>query len=495
MAQDKVLDAGTQTVTSQGQGSLIDEVLAETKMRPSDEAYGIAREGVQALMKELLKPNAAPGVNRNAIDSMIGEIDKRLEAQVNAILHEKNFQKLESSWRSLRYLMENIQFRENIKVEILNVSKEDLAADLEDAADLSRSGFFKVAYSDEYGQFGGEPYGVILGNFDVNPNAPDMQMLNRVAAVAAMTHAPFITNAGPEFFGSETFEGLPKLKDLKSLLEGPQYAKWNGFRENPDSCYVGLCMPRFLLRVPYNERDNPVKAFNFTEEVVGTHNNYLWGHASTAMATRIAESFAEYRWCPNIIGPQSGGTVRNLPLHQYEAMGEVQTKVPTEVMLTERREYELSEEGFIPLTFRKDSDNACFFSANSAQKPKFFGNSPEAKAEETNFRLGTQLPYMFVITRLAHYLKVIQREQLGSFKERVDLERELNAWIGQYVSDMDNPAPGVRARRPLRKARIMVEDVPGQAGWYQCKIEVQPHIKYMGASFTLSLVGRLDKGK
>ena len=210
-------------------------------------------------------------------------------------------------------------------------------------------------------------------------------------------------------------------------------------------------------------------------------------------ATRVADSFAKYRWCPNIIGPQAGGSVEALPLHQYESMGEVQTKVPTEIMLTERREYELSEEGIIGLTFRKDSDNACFFSANSVQKPKTFGQSAEGKAAETNYRLGTQLPYMFIMTRLSHYLKVLQREQIGSWKERSTLETELNTWLGQYVSEMDDPPAGVRSRRPLRAAKIKVEEVEGQPGWYKCSIQVRPHFKYMGASFELSLVGKLDK--
>ncbi|MCZ7682599.1 MAG: type VI secretion system contractile sheath large subunit [Sandaracinaceae bacterium] len=212
-----------------------------------------------------------------------------------------------------------------------------------------------------------------------------------------------------------------------------------------------------------------------------------------ALATRVADSFAKYRWCPNIIGPQAGGAVESLPLHQYEAMGEIQTKCPTEVQLTERREYEMSEQGFIGLVFRKDSDNAAFFSANSAQKPKIFANTPEGKAAETNYRLGTQLPYMFIITRLSHYLKVLQREQIGTWKERADLERELNTWIKQYVVDMENPAPGVRSRKPLRAAQVTVEDVEGQPGWYRCGLKVRPHFKYMGASFTLSLVGKLDK--
>jgi type VI secretion system protein ImpC len=207
----------------------------------------------------------------------------------------------------------------------------------------------------------------------------------------------------------------------------------------------------------------------------------------------VADSFAKYRWCPNIIGPQAGGAVEDLPLHQYKAMGEIQTKIPTEIQLTERREFELSEEGFIGLTFRKDSNNAAFFSANSCQKAKIFADTPEGKADELNFRLGTQLPYMFVVTRLAHYLKVMQREQIGTWKEKEDLQRELNNWIRQYVADMENPAPAVRSRKPLRAAQITVDDVPGQPGWYRCGLKVRPHFKYMGASFTLSLVGKLDK--
>jgi type VI secretion system protein ImpC len=252
-------------------------------------------------------------------------------------------------------------------------------------------------------------------------------------------------------------------------------------------------MPRFLLRLPYGKESVPVKSFGYEEHSTGGHDKYLWGNASYAFATRLADSFAKFRWCPNIIGPAAGGTVEDLPLHQYQAMGEIQTKIPTEVLISERREFELSEEGFIALTMRKDADNACFFSANSTQKPKTFGQSAEGKDAETNYKLGTQLPYLFIVNRLAHYIKVLQREQIGSWKERGDLERELNNWIRQYVADMDNPAPGVRGKRPLRQAQISVEDVPGDAGWYKVDLRVRPHFKYMGAFFTLSLVGKLDK--
>ena len=392
-----------------------------------------------------------------------------------------------------KYVIDKVDFRENIRVEVINATKEDLLNDFEDTPEIPKSGLYRTVYSNEYGVFGGKPYGLLCANFDFGPGPQDLQLLGKLASIATMAHAPLITNSSPEFFGEQSFLPLPAMKDLDSLFESPQYARWRSFRESEDARYVGLCMPRFLLRLPYGEKTVPVKGFNFSEDVIGQHDSYLWGHASNAMVTRIADSFAKYRWCPNIIGPQAGGAVDSLPLHQYEAMGEIQTKIPTEVMLTERREYELSEQGFIGLTFRKDSDGAAFFSANSAQKAKTFGNSEEGKAAETNYRLGTQLPYMFIMSRLAHYLKVLQREQIGTWKERQDLERELNRWINQYVADMDDPAPGVRSRRPLRQAAIKVENVEGQPGWYRCSLQVRPHFKYMGASFSLSLVGKLDK--
>jgi type VI secretion system protein ImpC len=476
------------------EGTLLEQLLAESRIKPSDEGYEVARRGVAAFIAEMLAPNkVAEKVDRSAVDGMIAEVDKKLSAQVNEIMHHPDVQKLESAWRSLRFSIERIDFRENIKVDLLSVDRDTIQADLEDAPDLTKSGLYRLVYSNEYGVFGGKPYGVMNVNFEFGPGPVDVEFLRRVSSIAAMSHVPVIANASPSFFGEKSFQSLPTLKDLKSIFEGPQYARWVGFRESEDARYLGLCLPRFLLRVPYGEKSVPVKAFNFEEDVVGQHDRYLWGYASNALVTRIAESFARYRWSPNIIGPQAGGTVENLPLHTFESMGELQNKVPTEILITERREYELSEEGFISLVYRKDADNACFFSANSAQKAKTFGNTAEGKAAETNYRLGTQLPYMFIMTRLAHYIKVLQREQIGSWKERTTLERELNRWIGQYVADMEDPAPSVRSQRPLRQAKVSVEDVEGQPGWYRCSLKVRPHFKYMGASFTLSLVGKLDK--
>lgn len=475
------------------EGSLLETILSETKLNPGDEAYDVTKQGVQAFIAEMLKGREGQKIDRSAVDAMIAEVDQRMSAQLNEILHNPDFQKLESAWRSLKYVIDNVDFRENVRVNLLSVQKDELLEDFEDAPEITKSGLYRTVYSAEYGTFGGRPYGVMCSLYEFDTGPQDIELLQQCASVATMAHAPFLGNASPKLFGVESYEELPKLKDLQSLFEGPQYARWHSFRESEDSRYVGLCAPRMMLRLPYGKDNVPVKSFNFEEEVIGQHESYLWGYSSIALVTRVADSFAKYRWCPNIIGPTSGGAVEDLPLHQYKAQGEIQTKLPVECQLTERREFELAEEGLIGLTMRKGSDNAAFFSANSAQKPKVFPNTPEGKAAETNYRLGTQLPYMFIITRLSHYLKVLQREQIGSWKERGDLERELNEWIRQYVADMDNPAPGVRSRRPLRKAQIAVEDVEGQPGWYKCSLKVRPHFKYMGASFELSLVGKLDK--
>jgi type VI secretion system protein ImpC len=494
MADSEQIQKDVALATEQAEGSLLEQIMQETRMKPSDEGYNVAKRGVEAFITQLLEPKGeAQRVEKALVDQMIAELDKKLSVQVDEIMHHKGFQQLESAWRGLKYVVDKTNFRENIKLEILNVSKDRLLEDFEDTPELLKSGLYKHVYTAEYGQFGGSPVGAIIGNYDFTPGSQDMALLKSIASVSAMSHAPFIAAAAPQFFGVEDFEKLPNQKDLRSIFEGPKHAKWNAFRETEDSRYVGLTMPRFLLRLPYAQESNPVKAFNYEENVKNSHHDYLWGNTAFAFASRLTDSFAKYRWCPNIIGPQSGGAVDDLPLHHFESMGDIETKIPTEVLVSDRREFELAEEGFIALTMRKGSDNASFFSANSAQKPKTFGVSKEGKIAETNYKLGTQLPYMFIINRLAHYIKVLQREQIGSWKERTDLEIELNKWIKQYVSDQENPSADVRSRRPLREARIMVSDVEGDPGWYRVEMAVRPHFKYMGASFTLSLVGKLDK--
>jgi type VI secretion system protein ImpC len=487
-AQEQTQESTTEEV------SLLDEIVAATRLKPEDEGFSTTKQGISAFIDELVKPEReGVKISKDILDDMISSIDQKLSKQMNAILHNEDFQKLESSWRSLKYLVDHTDFRENTKIEILNVSKEDLLDDFEDAPEITKSGLYKTAYTAEYGQFGGQPYGLMVGNYEFSPGPQDISLLQNLAAVSTMTHAPFISAAGPQFFGLDSFEGLPNLKDLESIFEGPQYAKWQSFRESEDSRNIGLTVPHFLLRLPYGGDTVPAKTFDYTEDVSGGNSEFLWGNAAFTFASRMTESFAKYRWCANIIGPMGGGAVEDLPLYQYESMGNIETKIPTEIMLSERREFELAEEGFIGLTMRKGSDNAAFFSANSCQKPKSFGSSEEGKAAELNYKLGTQLPYNFVVGRLAHYMKVIQRENIGTWKSRTELESELNTWIRQYVSDQENPGPGVRSRKPLRKAQIEVSEVPGEPGWYRCSLKLQPHFKYMGASFTLSLVGKLDK--
>ena len=474
--------------------SLIDQLLATSNVKPGDAAYAVTKEGLQSFVASLLEPaHATDRVTASLADEMIADLDQKLGMQVDQILHNPEFQKLESAWRGMMFLVKNTDFRQNIKIGFMNATKDDLLSDFQDSPDITKSGLYKIAYTSEYGQFGGQPWGAMISNFDFGPGQEDVALLTSVASIAADAHAPFIGSAGASFFGLQDFAKLPDLKDLASIFEMPQYEMWNCFRDNDDSRNVGLVMPHFLLRTPYGDNTIPSKKFVYNEDVSGGNSNFLWGNASFAFASRLTDSFANYRWCANIIGPQGGGEVDVLPIYTYEAMGTLQAKIPTEVLISERREFELSEQGFIALTMRKDTNNASFFSANSAQKPKFYGNTPEGKIAETNYKLGTQLPYMFIIDRLAHYLKVLQRENIGTWKEKSDIQDELNKWISQYVADMEAPTPAVRSQRPLRQANITVEDVEGDPGWYRCNMMVRPHFKYMGAYFTLSLTGKLEK--
>jgi type VI secretion system protein ImpC len=472
--------------------NLLDEIVEASKLKPGESAYDITKAGLSAFLSEFITTNPDAKISAALVDDMILELDRKISSQVNAIIHNEEFSKLESSWRGLKYLVDQTDFRQNNKVQIMNVSKEDLLADFEDAPEIVKSGLYKQVYTAEYGQFGGQPISAIVANYDFGPGPQDIKLLTYAAQVGAMSHAPFIAAADKSFFGVDSWEDLPNLKDLHSIFEMPQYTAWRSFRESEDARYIGLTLPKFLLRLPYGPETTPTKKFVFKEDA-SENKEFCWGNTAFAFASRLNDSFAKYRWCTNIIGPQGGGAVESLPLYHFEAMGETQTKTPTQVLLSERREFELAEEGFIGLTMRKGSDNAAFFSANSAQAPKVFPNTPEGKEAETNFKLSTQLPYMMIMNRLAHYIKVIQRENIGTWKERADLESELNKWLSQYVTEMDSPDPTTRSKRPLRLAKVEVNDVEGDPGWYSVSIKARPHFKYMGASFTLSLTGKLDK--
>ncbi len=479
-------------VAAETEATLLSEIIAALPIEKDTPVLERIEAGVRGLIAFLIRTDSHT-VDVPSCDLIISELTHKMSLQINAIMHHALFQQLESAWRGLKFVVDRVQYRENILVEVLNVSKRDLLEDFQDAPEIPKCGLFRIVYSAEFGQFGGRPYGLLVGNYNFGPTPQDISLLGDCGAVATMAHAPFVAAAAPSFFGLDDFLRLPHLSELQALFEGPQYTKWQSFRESEDGRFVALCLPRFLLRLPYGPSTNRVKAFEYEEDVVANHERYLWGNAAFALATRVADSFAKYRWCPHIIGPSSGGTVDGLPLHEYEAMGHIQTKIPTEIMISERREYAIAQEGFIPFTYRPDTANACFFSANSVQKVKRFGLSKEGRQAELNHRLGTQLPYLFVIARLAHYIKVIQRENIGSWKERQDLEHELQKWLRQYVADQDVVSASVRARRPLRRAKITISDVAGNAGWYKIDLQVQPHFRYMGAVFHLGLVGRMDQ--
>lgn len=494
MADSKKVAAPQTDYAKEELPSLLEEIVAATKIQKTDEGYAVARQGVPALLTNLLTSEfATERIDNNAIDQVIAAIDQNISKVLDEVLHHKEFQAVASTWLGIKFLVDRTDFRANNRIKILDVSQQDLLADFEDSAEITKSGLYRHAYTDEYGTLGGKPYTAILANYEFGRGPQDMLLLQKASAVATMAHAPFIASVGAQFFGLNDIQELPSLKDLESLFEGPQYAKWRALREAEDSGSLGLVLPRFLLRLPFGSNTVPTKSFNY-EETVDSHNDYLWGNAVFAFGSLLTQSFSKYGWCVNIIGPQAGGTVHDLPLHVYEAMGADTIKTPTEVILSERRDNELADQGFIPLVFRKDSDNACFFSANTVLKPKKFGNTDEAKAAETNYKLNTQLPYRFIACQFARTMKVKTREDLGQFKEASDVQRELNTWIRGYVADQEAASPEVRARRPLRQASVTVTETPGEPGVYRHAIKLRPHFKYMGANIELSLVGRLDVG-
>lgn len=320
----------TKTPVAEAESSLIEQMLESIDIRPQEEAYSPARRGLEEIVRALLVPERKDmKVNQAMVVDMIAEMDRKLSAQVDAILHHATFQKLESAWRGLKLAVERTEFRENIQFEILNVSKEELLTDFLEAPDVTKSSLYKHLYTAEFGQFGGNPIGAMVANYEFGPGPQDVKLLQYVASVATMAHAPFLAAAGPKFFGMESFLRLPNLRDLKTHFEGPQYIKWNAFRDSEDARSVGLCLPRFLLRLPYSQEANPAKVFNYTESLSNGHESYLWGNTAFAFATRLTDSFAKSRWYTNIIGPISGGTVENLPVHLFESMGGIETKIPT----------------------------------------------------------------------------------------------------------------------------------------------------------------------
>ncbi len=467
--------------------NLLDEIITASRLPLDDEGRSTMSQAFGHLLSALQASKVRKKVDLSAIDALIADIDDKMSAQVDAIVHAEEFKTAESTWRGLKLLVDRTSFEADNIVEILDVTKQELKDDFEDAPTKRQTKLSRMVFEYAYATHGGVPYGAMLGDYYFSPSTPDIALLTKISNVAADAHTPFISSAGPGFFGLDSFEGLPD----KASVDTSRLKKWAAFRASDNSNYVGLTLPRFMLRTPYDPINNPVSGnvFEYREDVSNSHEDYLWGNTVYALGTRLTESFTKYRWCPNIIGPTSGGQVNDLPIHEFTHMGAVETKPPTEVSLSEPRELELANEGFIALTWRKGSDNAAFFSANSVQKPRFYGNSDEGLAAQTNFRLGTQMPYLFMVTRLAHHIKIYQRERIGSSMSRSDMEFELNKWVKQYVSDQESPAAEIKAKRPFRSIELSVSEVPGEAGWYGVHMSLRPHLKYMGSYFDLSLVG------
>ena len=432
----------------------------------------------------------------HSIESMIAEIDKKLSAQVNAIIHNEEYQQLESAWRGLHHLVNNSETDEQLKIRVMNISKKDLHKTLRKfkGAAWDQSPIFKKLYEEEFGQFGGEPYGCLVGDYHFNHSAPDVELLGEMAKVAAAAHAPFITGADPSLMQFESWQELSNPRDLTKITSTPEYAAWNSLRNSEDSKYLGLTMPRFLGRQPYGANSNPVDEFAFEEDVGQAESeNFSWVNAAYGMATNINRSFKEYGWCSRIRGVESGGTVENLPTHTFPTDdGGVDMKCPTEIGISDRREAELAKGGLMPLIHRKNTDMAAFIGAQSLHNPAEY-DDPDATA---NANLAARLPYLFATCRFAHYLKCIVRDKVGSYKSRDDMQRFLQKWISQYIDHTaDVSSEAEKARKPLAAAEVVVEEVEGNPGYYTSKFYLRPHYQLEGLSVSLRLVSKLPSEK
>ena len=472
------------------------EALLNKEFKPkSEEANTAVKSAVNILVQQALQ-NASLISNDSikTIEGMIAELDKKLSEQMNAIIHHEDFENLESAWRGLSYLVNNTQTSETLKLRVLNVSKKDLAKTLKKFKGTAwdQSPIFKKLYEDEYGTAGGEPYGAIIGDYYFNHSPQDIELLKGVAQIASAAHAPFISSADPSIVNLDSWQDLANPRDISKIFSTPEYAAWRSFRESDDSRYVALTLPRVLSRVPYGANTNPVEGFNFEETTdSGNSTKYNWMNAAYAMGVNINRSFADYGWCARIRGVEAGGIVESLPTHTFPTDdGGVAMKCPTEIAITDRREAELSKNGFLPLVHWKNTDYAVFLGGQTVNKPKEYDN-PDATA---NASLSARLPYIFATSRFAHYLKCIVRDKVGSFKERADMERWLSDWISNYVTSDPSASEEVKAKYPLAEAKVTVEDVEGQPGYYTAKFYLRPHYQLEGLTTSLRLTTKVPTG-
>jgi type VI secretion system protein ImpC len=474
----------------QQEESLLERIIDEGRIGRDEEQREQSRKQITTLVEEVMKGTVRVSKDIEAtINARIADIDELLSRQLNEIMHASEFQRLEASWRGLHYLVHQSETSTMLKIRVFNVSKTDLLKDLERASEFDQSALFKKVYEEEYGMFGGAPFGALIGDYEFGRHPQDMALLDQISHVAAAAHAPFIAAASPQLYNLESFTDLGAPRDLAKIFDTVEYVKWKSFRESEDSRYVGLTLPHILLRLPYGPETVPVEAFNFKEDVDGKdHVKYLWGNAAYAFATRLTEAFAKYSWCAAIRGVEGGGLVEGLPTHTFMTDdGEVALKCPTEIAITDRREKELSDLGFIPLVHCKGTDYAAFFGAQSSQKAKKY----DTDSANANARLSTQLQYILATSRFAHYLKAIMRDKIGSFMTRQNCQDYLNRWITNYVLLDDNASQAAKAQYPLREARIDVSEVRGKPGVYRAVAFLKPHFQLDELTVSLRLVAEL----
>jgi type VI secretion system protein ImpC len=494
MADAKTQQAGSPQAVEVSEWEGLMNKAFKLKDEEQSERVGAAVKTLAAVALEQTKLISTDVVT--TIEAMIAEIDRKLSQQINAIMHHADFQKLEGAWRGLHYLVNNTETDAMLKIRFMSITKTELAKDLKKykGAAWDQSPLFKKVYEAEYGQFGGEPFGCITADYYFDHGAPDVELLTELAKTASAAHCPIITGASPSVMRMESWQELADPRDLTKIFSTPEHASWRSLRESEDSKYLGLAMPRFLARMPYGAKTNPVEDFDFEEDTAGsTHTRYTWANAAYAMAANINRSFKLYGWCSRIRGVESGGAVEGLPVHSFPTDdGGVDMKCPTEIAISDRREAELAANGFMPLLHRKNSDVAAFIGAQSLNKPSQY-TDPDATASAN---LSARLPYLFASCRFAHYLKCIVRDKIGSFKERAAMEKWLSNWIHNYVDgDPANSPEYVKAEKPLAGAEVTVSEVEGNPGYYSAKFSLRPHYQLEGLTVSLSLVSKLPSVK
>ena len=472
---------------------LLDQIVEQSRVAKSTSEHARARDIISELVNQVMDGTVIMSSNLSAtLDARVAEIDRMISEQLSAIMHAPEFQKLERSWTGLHYLVQNSTTGANQQIRIMNATKKELVKDFQSALEFDQSTIFKKVYEEEFGTFGGAPYGTLIGDFEITRQPEDMYFVEQMSHVAAAAHAPFITAASPELFGLESYGDLSKPRDLAKVFDTAEYAKWKAFRESEDARYVGLTLPRFLGRLPFNPVDGiTTEGFNFVEDVDGTdHHKYLWCNAAYAFATKLTSAFENFGWCAAIRGVEGGGLVENLPTHTFKTdEGEVALKCPTELAITDRREKELSDLGFISLVHCKNTAYAAFFGAQSAQKARKYAN----EAANANAVLSSQLQYIFAVSRIAHYMKAMMRDKIGSFSAASNVEEFLNRWLTQYVLLDDNASQDQKAQFPLREASVQVSEVPGRPGAYRAVSFLRPHFQLDELSVSLRLVAELPQ--